>query len=148
MGGRRTSAGRLPLLLAAAFILTGLTICNASRAADPKWPTDDALRSGMAAIRKATLDNHTLITHRRMPPASARAFADRISNEVAAIKGGAVLQGQARSLLDTLLEDITTGSEAIAGKGALTPIDGLVLIDAALVRYPHHFDDPTWQPLR
>lgn len=117
--------------------------------ADRKWPTDNTLRSGMAAIRKATLDNHTLVTHRRMPPESARRFAARVASEINRIKAGTELPPGGKPDIDALLSDIAAGAEAVAGRGgALTPIDGILQIDAALARYPECFDDPTWQPLR
>jgi len=116
---------------------------------DAKWPTDDTLRTAMAAIRKATLDNHTLVTHRRMPPSDARRFADMIAKETSRAREGTQVPPGAKAELDSILADIVAGAEAVAGRGdALTPIDGIIRIDAALARYPLHFDDPTWQPLR
>lgn len=117
--------------------------------ADARWPTDEPLRAAMAAIRKATLDNHTLVTHRRMPPADARRFADTIAKQVAVARTGAQISPEAKAELEPILADIVAGAEAVAGLGgALTPIDGIIQIDAALARYPVRFDDPTWQPLR
>ena len=138
-----------PLAALIATLLFAVCITGAASAAEVKWPADDVLRSGMAAIRRATLDNHTLVTHRRMPPASARTFADHIAKEADRIKSEADVPADAKPVLDALLGDIVAGAEAVAGRReGLTPIDGIVQIDAALNRYPHHFDDPTWQPLR
>ncbi|MBN8911395.1 MAG: hypothetical protein J0H65_04910 [Rhizobiales bacterium] len=117
--------------------------------ADARWPTDEPLRAAMAAIRKATLDNHTLVTHRRMPPADARRFADTIAKQASIARTGAQISPEAKAELEPILADIVSGADAVAGLGgALTPIDGIIQIDAALVRYPLRFDDPTWQPLR
>lgn len=138
-------------LLIAAIVLAGLQIilARAAPGVEPKWPTDDVLRSGMAAIRKATLDSHTLVTHRRMPPADARSFAERISKEVDRIKASAVVPPDAKPVLEALLADIVVGAEAVAGRGGQwTPIDGIMQIDATLDRYPQRFNDATWQPLR
>jgi hypothetical protein len=136
------------MLIALACVLAGAA-CRDAYGADQKWPTDETLRSGMAAIRKATLDNHTLVTHRRMPPASARAFAERVSAEISRISVSARVPADARSALGPLLADIAEGGEAVAGSvEGMTPIDGIVQIDSALGRYPEEFDDPTWQPLR
>lgn len=117
--------------------------------ADKKWPTDETLRTAMATIRKATIDNHTLVTHRRMPPADARRFAETIAKETSRVRADAQVPPGAKAELEPILADIAAGAEAVAGRGGeLTPIDGIVRIDAALARYPLHFDDPTWQPLR
>jgi hypothetical protein len=145
---RRNTAACAGPLLAVALGLAGLA-SGAEPGADAKWPTDEIVRTGMAAIRKATRDNHTLVTHRRMPPASARSFADSIAKEARRIRDGAQIPPEARQDLEPLLDDIVAGAEAVAGRGGeLTPIDGIVRIDSALARYPVRFDDPTWQPLR
>jgi hypothetical protein len=136
------------LMLAAAAAALG-PVSGPAVGAEPKWPTDEPIRAAMAVIRKATLDNHTLVTHRRMPQADARRFAETVSREVARIKAEADLPPEGRSEFDAILADILAGAEAVAGRGGeQTPIDGIVRIDAALARYPLHFDDPTWQPLR
>jgi hypothetical protein len=114
-----------------------------------KFPTDDALRAHMAAIRKVTLDNHTLVTHRRMPVAEARRFADIVMREAREIKANAALSGEAKAEIEALLGEIVTGAEAVAGRGGdASAIDGIVRIDAALARYGERFEDPTWRPLR
>jgi hypothetical protein len=131
--------------------VAGLAIVAPERAscAAAKWPTDETLRTAMAAIRKATLDNHTLVTHRRMPPSDAQRFADAIAKATSRARESTQLAPDAKAELDSILADIVAGAEAVAGRGdAMTPIDGIVGIDAALARYPLRFDDPTWQPLR
>ncbi|MGE0023121.1 MAG: hypothetical protein AB7S70_05745 [Hyphomicrobium sp.] len=138
-------------LLAAALSIAGAATLGAlvASAADAQWPTGEVLRSAMAAIRKATLDNHTLVTHRRMPPASAVKFAEEIAREVDRIRTGADVPPAAKPDLDALLADIASGAEAVAGRGGdVTPIDGILRVSEALARYPQRFDDPTWQPLR
>jgi hypothetical protein len=148
MALRNTSKTWSWMLIALACVLAGAASRDAS-GAERKWPTDETLRSGMAAIRKATLDNHTLVTHRRMPPAGARAFAEKVSAEISRINASARVPADARQALGDLLADIAEGGEAVAGVvEGMSPIDGIVQIDAALGRYPEQFDDPTWQPLR
>ncbi len=103
----------------------------------------------MAAIRKVTLDNHTLVTHRRMPLADARRFADVVAREVREIKATIDLPSEAKAEIEVLLGEIVSGAEAVAGRGGeVSAIDGIVRIDAALARYGETFDDPTWRPLR
>ena len=40
-------------------------------------PTDEPVRKGMPAIRDLVRINHSLVTHRRMPPDHARALPRR-----------------------------------------------------------------------
>src|SRR5688572_21321126 len=77
--------------------------------ADTRWPADEALRAGMAVIRKATLDNHTLVTHRRMPPADARRFADTVANAVTRIRTESEIAPPARKEIEAILGDIASG---------------------------------------
>jgi hypothetical protein len=126
---------RILVCTLAALMLTAASMANAADAVQAaKFPTDDALRAHMAAIRKVTLDNHTLVTHRRMPPADARRFADIVAREVREIKANAGLPNDAKAEIEVLLGEIAIGAE--------------VRIDAALARYSERFDDPTWRPLR
>lgn len=129
--------------MAASIAIAGDTVQGA------KFPTDEALRAHMAAIRKATLDSHTLVTHRRMPVAEARRFAEFVMREAREIKAHVALSGEAKTEIEALLGEIVIGAEAVAGWGGdVTAIDGIVRIDAALARYGKRFDDPTWRPLR
>jgi hypothetical protein len=147
---RRASGALLlavPLLFALEAVAGGPTTDAATAAV--KWPADDALRNGMAAIRSVTLDNHTLVTHRRMPPEGARKFAAAVKGHIADIRSKAKVPVAAEPALGALLDDIGSGAEAVAGRSpTLSPIDGIVAIDAALARYPRTFDDPDWKPLR
>lgn len=148
MEPRQKFAARTWALLAVVIGLVSGT-SQSALAAGRKWPTDETVRSAMAAIRKATLDTHTLVTHRRMPPPDARRFAETIAKETARARNGALGQPAAKAELEPILRDIMAGAEAVAGRGGeMTAIDGIVRIDSALARYPLHFDDPTWQPLR
>jgi len=132
-----------------AVLALALLAAQGARADDAKWPADDVLRSGMTAIRKLTLDSHTLVTHRRMPPAEAQSFAGKISKEASRIRTSAEIPAAAKERLDALLDEIVRGADAVAGRdGQAAAIDGILQIDEALARYPREFDDPTWQPLR
>ena len=129
-------------------IVTSMAIAGDGTQA-AKFPTDEALRARMAAIRKVTVDNHTLVTHRRMPLTEARRFAEIVTREAREIKANAGLSGEAKAEIEALLGEIVTGAEAVAGRGGeVTAIDGIVRIDAALARYGERFDDPSWRPLR
>jgi hypothetical protein len=103
----------------------------------------------MLAIRDLVRTNHSLVTHRRMPPDHAQRFAKQVKLEADKILATTNLSGDARDKLKVLLEEIVMGLGAVAkpGEGA-TAIDGLGRVDAALARYPQEFDDPDWKPLQ
>lgn len=112
-------------------------------------PTDAAVQKGMAAIRDIVATNHSLVTHRRMPPDHALRFAAQVKVEADKILATTGLSGEACDKLKALLEEIVTGLGAVAKPDAGTDaIDGLARVDAALARYPGEFDDPTWRPLQ
>jgi len=112
-------------------------------------PTDAAVRNGMLAIRDVVRTNHSLVTHRRMPPDHAQRFAAQVKIEADRILAKTSLSGDALEKLRALLADIVSGLGAVArpDEGA-TALDGLARADAALARYPQEFDDPTWKPLQ
>jgi tripartite-type tricarboxylate transporter receptor subunit TctC len=121
-----------------------------AQAGDSKLPTTEPIRSAMTAIRDLTLTNHTLVTHRRMPPASAKKFRADIKGHVALIRAAETgLDAAAAETIEEIATTIETGADAVAGEGgAKTPIDGILAIDAALQDYALRFEHPGWQPLR
>lgn len=112
-------------------------------------PTDAAVQKGMTAIRDLVATNHSLVTHRRMPPDHALRFAAQVKVEADRILATSSLSGEARDKLKALLEEIVTGLGAVAkpAEGA-TAMEGLARADAALARYPEEFDHPGWKPLQ
>lgn len=115
--------------------------------ATQKWPTDHAVRTGMLAIRDLVRTNHSLITHRRMPPDHAQRFARAIQEEADKILATSRIPGTAKASLAQLLAQVTAGVEAVAhpDKG-VAPMDGLIRVDEALARYPKEFDHYGWAP--
>jgi len=112
-------------------------------------PTDAPVQKGMAVIRDLVRTNHSLVTHRRMPPDHAMRFAAQVKVEADRILASTSLSGDAREKLHLLLEEIVTGLGAVAKPAeGMSAIDGLARVDAALARYPQEFDDPSWQPLQ
>jgi hypothetical protein len=112
-----------------------------------KWPTDAALRSGMLAIRDLVRVNHSLITHRRMPPDHAKRFTTAIKAEAEKILATSTVSGEAKERLSALLDEMVAGVEAVAHpERGVAPIDGLVRADEALARYPDEFEHPGWAP--
>jgi hypothetical protein len=114
-----------------------------------QWPTDEPVRKGMVAIRDLVRTNHSLITHRRMPPDHAVRFAAQVKIEADRILATSHIPSEARDHLHLLLAEIVTGIGAVATpEGGVNPLDGLVRADEALARYPKEFDHPGWAPVQ
>lgn len=112
-------------------------------------PTDAAVRDGMLKIRDLVRTNHSLVTHRRMPPDHAQRFAAQVKIEADSILAKSRLQGDSLEKLRKLLEEIVTGIGAVAKPGGgADSLDGLAQADAALARYGEEFDHPGWTPLQ
>jgi hypothetical protein len=120
-----------------------------SETVQQKWPTDHSVRSGMIAIRGLVRLNHSLITHRRMPPDHAQRFAKAILTQADTILSTSKVPGDAKQRLSALLDEVVAGVDAVAHpERGVAAIDGLVRIDEALARYPVEFDHPGWAPVQ
>lgn len=143
---------RVLILLLAAVLISGGLASAAERPEVPsetKLETDAALRSGMLAIRDLVRLNHSLITHRRMPPDHARRFAKAVKAEADQILATSTVGGAAKARLTALLDEIVSGINAVAHpERGVAPIDGLVRADEALARYPLQFEHPGWAPVQ
>ncbi len=140
-----------PIVLALAVALLGTPAAMAqsllpnSGAAFAPLPTDEPVRKGMLAIRDLVRTNHSLVTHRRMPPDHAQRFASQVTAESEKILSATKLSGDGREKLRGLLDEIVAGVDAVAKPAAgAGPLDGLVRADAALARYGKEFDHPDW----
>jgi hypothetical protein len=112
-------------------------------------PTDETVRKGMLAIRDLVRINHSLVTHRRMPPDHAMRFAAQVKIEADRILATSTISSEARDRLHLLLSDIVAGVGSVAARDSgASPIDGLARADAALTRYPQEFDHPDWAPVQ
>jgi hypothetical protein len=119
------------------------------KAEPAKLATDAAVRSGMLAIRDLVRLNHSLVTHRRMPPDHAQRFAKAIGAQADTILATSTISGAAKERLAALLAEVTAGVEAVAHpERGVAPMDGLVRVDEALARYPQEFDHPGWAPVQ
>jgi hypothetical protein len=120
----------------------------AAQAQGGRLPTDDVVRKEMKAIRDLTLDVHTLVTHRRLPPADARTYHARVKEAIARLKAGTQMSGEAREEIEKLAGYIEKGASAVAGEDKIGAIDGVLIVDDSLSIYAQRFDHPGWQPLR
>lgn len=129
-----------------AMLILGVAV---SRAEEAKHSTDDVVRMEMKTIRDLTINVHTLVTHRRMPPADARTFNGRVKASVERLRAGTTAKGEALAEIEKIAGSIEQGAGAVAGAdSAMTPIDGILIIDEQLALYAKRFDHPGWQPLR
>jgi hypothetical protein len=111
-------------------------------------PTDAAVRDGMVSIRDLVRTNHSLITHRRMPPDHAARFAKQVKAQADEILATSKVTGAARDKLKVLLGEIVGGIEEVAAPpSGGSAMDGLERADNALARYPAEFDHPGWVPV-
>jgi len=112
-------------------------------------PTDEPVQKGMLTIRDLVRTNHSLVTHRRMPPDHAARFAKQVKAEADGILAASKIAGDAREKLRALLDEIVAGIDAVAKPEAgADPTAGLVRADEALARYGSEFDHPGWAPLQ
>jgi hypothetical protein len=144
---------RMLAAIALGLGLIGAAIAQDNPATSPRLPTDapvrlatDApVRAGMLAIRDLVRLNHSLVTHRRMPPDHAARFARQVKAEADKIAATSRISGDARDKLQALIKEIVGGIDAVAGRDAsASPMDGLVRADEALARYAQDFDHPGW----
>jgi len=143
------------LAIAVVLVLLGSPAAPADKllpnsgAAFAPLPTDEPVRKGMLAIRDLVRTNHSLVTHRRMPPDHAQRFARQVKAESEKILSTTKLSDDGREKLRALLDEIVAGIDAVAKPAAgADPSDGLVRADNALARYGKEFDHPDWAPLQ
>ncbi|MDX2289169.1 MAG: hypothetical protein NW217_10160 [Hyphomicrobiaceae bacterium] len=130
------------LVLIVVVVLTG-----AAAVAAALLPTSPAVRAAMTGVRNLVADNHSLITHRRMPRDKALRFHGDVAARLAAIAA----EAGAQPPLAEIVAGLARGAMAIAGQPATQPatglsaIEGIVLMDEMLQRYADLFDHPGWK---
>ena len=116
-----------------------------------KFQLSKESQAAMVQIRQIVTDNHSLVTHRRMPVVRAQKIAKQVIDLLRAIRkvdvDGAKNTGQAA--LEKILNNLELGIRAVArADKTLNPIDGIVLMDEALAKYARNFDHPGWKGVR
>ncbi|HEX7374009.1 MAG TPA: hypothetical protein VF277_03490 [Steroidobacteraceae bacterium] len=108
-----------------------------------KWATDEPLRAGMAAIRKAFDTDHPAIHAGTQTDAQYDALAARIEGEVGTIVKNCHLPPAADANLHYAIADLLQGASLMRGKEqGRTRHDGAALVHGALDAYAKYFDDP------
>ncbi len=120
---------------------------GAERAPSAKYVTTPEVRQTMGELRKAVIDHHTLITHRRLPRIAATKLADSIRRSAQALRNGADTEGGA--VLLEYAEKLERGAAAIAGaQNGRTTLDGLFDLVGVLESYTAQFDHLGWKGLQ
>ncbi|HRN87994.1 hypothetical protein [Hyphomicrobium sp.] len=131
------------------WLLLAAVVFTATALAQPaKLATDDLVRKEMTTIRDLTVNAYTLVTHRRMPPADARAYHGKVKSSVERIKADTQMTGEAREEIVKLAGYIERGAGAVAGSDPMEAMDGMLIVDDSLTIYAQRFDHPDWKPLR
>ena len=113
-----------------------------------KWPTDAALRKGMAAIR--TLAGTALpAAHRgKYTPAQYEALANGVNAQLTYIVQNCKLDPRADAQLHIVLANIAKGVETVQGKhSSEARSSGVVEIVQAMNTYGMYFNHAGWKPI-
>jgi hypothetical protein len=120
----------------------GAAVANMTLDGDRKWATDEALRSGMAAIRKAFDTDHPAIHAATETDSQYAALADRIEAEVKTIVANCRLPPAADANLHYVIADLMQGATLMRGQTpGKTRHDGAARVHGALNAYAKYFDD-------
>jgi len=107
-----------------------------------KWPTDESLRAGMAAIHAAFQADHPAIHAGTQTDAQYEALAGRIESQVNSIVTNCKLPPAADANLHLVITDLLAGVGLMRGEDpARTRHDGAALVHGALRAYGKYFDD-------
>ena len=107
-----------------------------------KWPTDPALRTGMAAIEAAFDADHPAIHAGTETDAQYEALAGRIAAEVDSIVAHCKLPPAADANLHYVIADLLQGVNLMRGQDPRrSRHDGAALVHGALGAYMRYFDD-------
>lgn len=110
-----------------------------------RWPTDPALRAGMASIRAAFDADHPAIHAGRQTDAQYEALASRIETEVNTIVAQCKLPPEADAQLHYVVGDLLQGVSLMrGGDPTKSRHDGAHRVHVALNAYGKYFDDPAW----
>jgi hypothetical protein len=111
-----------------------------------RWKTDEALRTGMAAIRDDVQAAIEPIHAGNYAPKDYEALARRIEQQVGAIVTKCKLPPAVDAQVHLVLADVVSGVDTMKKDGDRTK--GVVRIIDALLEYPKFFEHPGWKPIK
>lgn len=141
------SAGTTPAQQAHEHEHTGAGAAAAQLQLDQgrKWPTDPALRSGMASIRVAFDSHHASIHAGKETDAQYDALAAGVEEAVSTIVANCRLPPAADANLHLVIADLMQGADLMRGKDPQrSRHDGAARVHGALIAYGQYFEDPGW----
>jgi len=113
-----------------------------------KWPTDDVLRRGMAAMRTELAGQLHDIHKGDLDPDQYAAIAKFIEGEVGTIVSQCKLAPEADAMLHIVIADLMGAADTMQGKPPGNPAEGAHRAVAALNNYGKYFSHPGWLPIR
>ena len=113
-----------------------------------KWPTDEALRTGMTNIRNLVEPQLGAIHGGKLTATQYSELAQEVELQVGTIVANCKLDPKADAMLHLVIADIGTGVDAMAGKStSVRPAQGAVSVVTALNEYGRSFNHPGWKPI-
>lgn len=113
-----------------------------------KWPTDEPLRQGMAAMRGELAPKLHAIHGGKLSAEDYAALGRTIEGRVGDIVGQCKLAPEADAMLHLVVADLLAAADVMQGKEAGKPAAAARRVVAALNAYGRHFDHPGWQALK
>ncbi len=113
-----------------------------------KWPTDQALRTGMAAMRGELAAKLPAIHQGKLSAADYADLGKAIEARVGEVVSQCKLVPQADAMLHIVIADLVASADVMQGKAAGQPAAAAHQAVEALNAYGRYFDHPAWQPLR
>ena len=110
-----------------------------------KWPTDEALRTGMSGIRDALDASLPPIHAGQYNAADLSTLGDWVQEQVDFVVANCRLPQEADLQLHAVLAQILDGINAMKKEGGQE--QGALDIVQGLNAYGDHFDHPGWEPL-
>lgn len=107
--------------------------------------TDEPLRRGMQAIRKAVADSLQAYHQKTLTAEQAGILANTVNENIRYMIANCKLEPEADAVLHDLIGQMAKGANRIEVEASAK--DGLPQIVDALVRYPDYFEHMGWKPL-
>ncbi len=113
-----------------------------------KWPTDQSLRQGMAAIRDALAADLHAIHDNKATDKQYRELAKKVNGQIAYMTQNCKLDKETDAMLHLILVELIDGAKTMSDqKSKKSKRPGAEKIAHALEQYAIYFDHPGWRGL-